>query len=119
MAQNVTASANVNPGFSDECRRSEFRENSPLCAEARQRQGKTATINTDYAVETMMGMFVSLVVGFMLLAATTSIAYGIGGGGGWNSGPVVNRMIAITTVPAKAAAGAATAAAGRALGARR
>ena len=64
-------------------------------------------------------MCVSLIVGFVLLAATTSIAYAIGGGGGWNSGPVVNRMIAITTAPAKAAAGAATGAAGRALGARR
>jgi type IV secretory pathway VirB6-like protein len=118
MAQNVTASANANLGFSMNAGDLNFGEFA-LGAPNPVAPGQNATINTDYAVETMMGMCVSLIVGFMLLAATTSIAYGIGGGGGWNSGPVVNRMIAITTVPAKAAAGAATAAAGRALGARK
>jgi type IV secretory pathway VirB6-like protein len=112
MAQNVTASANADPGFSMNAGNLNFGEfalgaPNPVAPDA------NATINTDYAVETMMGMCCSLIVGFMLLAATTTIAYAIGGGGGWNSGPVVNRMVSIVTTPARAAAGAATGAAGR------
>jgi TrbL/VirB6 plasmid conjugal transfer protein len=118
MAQNVTASANANAGFSMNAGDLNFGEFA-LGAPNPVAPGQNATINTDYAVESMLGMLVSLIVGFVLLAATTGIAYGIGGGGGWNSGPVVNRMIAITTAPARAAAGAAAGAAGRAVAARR
>ncbi len=118
MAQNVTASANANAGFSMNAGDATFAQFADVPG-GPPAPGTAATINTDYAVETMLGMCVSLIVGFVMLAATTSIAYAIGGGGGWNSGAVVNRMIAITTAPARAAAGAATGAAGRALGARR
>ena len=117
MAQNATASANANPGFSMNAGDLNFGEFA-LGAPNPVGPGQNATINTDYAVETMLGMCVSLIVGFMWLTATTTIAYAIGGGGGWNSGPVVNRMIAITMAPARAAAGAATGAAGRAAAAR-
>ena len=112
MAQNVTASANANPGFSmnagDAAQFADVPGGPPA-------PGTQATINTDYAVETMLGMCVSLIVGFVLLAATTTIAYAIGGGGGWHSGAVINRITTIVTTPAKAAAGAATGGAGRAV----
>jgi hypothetical protein len=112
MAQNVTASANADPGFSMNAGNLNFGEFA-LGAPNPVAPGQNDTINTDYAVEMILGMCVSLIVGFMLLAATTTIAYAIGGGGGWHSGAVVNRMTTIITAPARAAAGAAAGGAGR------
>lgn len=118
MAQNVTASANANQGFSMNAGDLNFGEFA-LGAPNPVAPGQNATINTDYAVETMLGMLVSLIVGFVLLASTTAIAYAIGGGGGWSSAGVVDRMTTVVTIPARAAAGAAGGAARAAAGAAR
>ena len=106
MAQSVVATADADQGFSMNAGDLNFGEfalgaPNPVGANA-----QSTTINTSYAAESMMGMVVTLIAGFMLLTVTTSIAFLIGGNAGINSANVVNRTVAIVTAPARAAAGA-------------
>ena len=55
MAQNVTASANANPGFSMNAGDANFAQFADVPG-GPPAPGTAATINTDYAVETMLGM---------------------------------------------------------------
>jgi hypothetical protein len=65
------------------------------------------TINTEAAIESMIGMVMSLLFGVFLLAQVTRTADGIAGSSGFSAAPVVNSITnAVTRIVAAGARGA-------------
>ena len=65
------------------------------------------TINTEAAIESMIGMVLSLLFGVFLLGQVTRTAYGIAASSGFSAAPVVNSITnAVTRIVAASARGA-------------
>jgi hypothetical protein len=68
---------------------------------------QAASLNGEAGIEVMIGMILTLIFGFFLLATTTRIAYGIGASSGFSAAPIVNGVTNLTTNIVRAGARAA------------